>query len=89
MKQKKQKLAKKIKWGLTKQPPKAYNKGTKGKEIKTMARNQYKKETFEDKFARNYYCTHARLNSIRRDKKEQHKSFRRNFKKTLDKYLNE
>ena len=54
-----------------------------------MARNQYKKETFEDKFARNYYCTHSRLNSIRRDKKEQHKSFRRNFKKTLDKYLNE
>ena len=59
------------------------------KDFKTMARNQYKKETFEDKFARNYYCTHARLNSIRRDKKEQHKSFRRNFKKTLDKYLNE
>ena len=54
-----------------------------------MARNQYKKETFEDKFARHYYCKHARLNSIRRDKKEQHKSFRRNFKKTLDKYLNE
>lgn len=49
-----------------------------------MARNTYKKETFEDKFARKYYCSHARLNSIRRDKKEQHKKFRRDFKKSID-----
>ena len=54
-----------------------------------MARNTYKKETFEDKFARTYYCEHARLNSIRSDKKEQHKKFRRDFKKSIDKYINE
>lgn len=52
-----------------------------------MRRNAHKKETFEDKFARRYYCEHARLNSIRRDKKEQHKKFRRDFKKSLDKAL--
>lgn len=50
-------------------------------------RNEYKKTTFEDKFAREYYCSHARLNSVRRDKKEQHKSFRRNSKKIIDKEL--
>ena len=54
-----------------------------------MRRNAHKKETFEDKFARHYYCEHARLNSIRADKKEQHKKFRRDFKKSLDKYVNE
>ena len=54
-----------------------------------MRRNAYKKETFEDKFARHYYCEHARLNSIRSDKKEQHKKFRRDFKKSLDTLLNE
>lgn len=54
-----------------------------------MRRNAYKKETFEDKFARRYYCEHARLNSIRSDKKEQHKKFRRDFKKSLDRLLNE
>lgn len=54
-----------------------------------MRRNAYKKETFEDKFARRYYCEHARLNSIRSDKKEQHKKFRRDFKKSFDKLLYE
>ena len=54
-----------------------------------MRRNAHKKETFEDKFARHYYCEHARLNSIRSDKKEQHKKFRRDFKKSLDKLLSE
>lgn len=49
-----------------------------------MKRNSYKTHTFEDKFARHYYCEHARLNSIRKDKKEQHKKFRRDFKKSLD-----
>ena len=28
------------------------------------ARNEKKKLTFEDKFARHFYCQHARLNSI-------------------------
>ena len=54
-----------------------------------MKRNAYKTHTFEDKFARHYYCEHARLNSVRSDKKEQHKKFRRDFKKSLDKYINE
>ena len=54
-----------------------------------MKRNAYKTDKFEDKFGRHYYCKHARLNSIRRDKKEQHKKFRRDFKKSLDKYINE
>lgn len=33
------------------------------------AKNEKKKLTFEDKFARHFYCQHARLNSIRQDKK--------------------
>lgn len=32
-------------------------------------KNEKKKLTFEDKFARRFYCQHARLNSIRQDKK--------------------
>ena len=32
------------------------------------AKNEKKKLTFEDKFARHFYCQHARLNSIRQDK---------------------
>lgn len=48
-----------------------------------MKGNIHKKETYEDKFARHYYCEHARLNSVRRDKKEQHKKFRRDFKRGI------
>ena len=33
-----------------------------------MKSNIHKKLTKEDKFARKYYCQHARLNSIRIDK---------------------
>ena len=33
------------------------------------AKNEKKKLTFEDKFARHFYCQHARLNSVRQDKK--------------------
>ena len=32
------------------------------------AKNEKKKLTFEDKFARRFYCQHARLKSIRQDK---------------------
>lgn len=39
-------------------------------------RNEKKKLTWEDKFGRKYYCQHARLNSIREDK-------RRNKKKKM------
>ena len=34
-----------------------------------MKGNSHKKRTFIDKFARKYYCTHARLNTLRSDKK--------------------
>lgn len=49
-----------------------------------MKSNIHKKETFEDKFARKFYCQHARLNSIRKDKKAQHKKFRKLFKQNGD-----
>lgn len=50
-----------------------------------MKSNIYKKITTENKFARRYYCNHARLNSIRRDKKENSKAFRRYNKKLCQK----
>ena len=34
-----------------------------------MKSNSHKKRTFIDRFARNYYCQHARLNCLRADKK--------------------
>ena len=42
-----------------------------------MKGNIHRKATFEDKFARNFYCQHARLNSVRQDKKESRKKWRR------------
>ena len=41
------------------------------------SRNDKKKMTFEDKFARHFYCQRARINSIRRDKKQCTKKFRK------------
>ena len=41
-----------------------------------MKSNIHKKITFEDKFARKFYCSHARLNAIRQNKKEGHKKYR-------------
>ena len=35
-----------------------------------MKSNEHKKRTFEDKFARHFYCKHARLNYLRSDKKQ-------------------
>ena len=35
-----------------------------------MKSNEHKKRTFEDKFARYFYCKHARLNYLRSDKKQ-------------------
>ena len=51
------------------------------------ARNEKKKLTFEDKFARHFYCTHARLNSIRNDKKQATRKMRRINKKIIEKSL--
>ena len=57
-----------------------------------MANNSHKKEYKEDKFARHFYCDHARLNQLREDKKRSKRKTRRknkkiekNFEKTLDK----
>ena len=41
------------------------------------ARNEKKKLTFEDKFARRFYCQHARLNSVRNDKKQATRKMRK------------
>lgn len=48
-----------------------------------MKTNEHKKLTFEDKFARNWYCQHARLNQLRADKKYNKKKLRRIYKKDL------
>lgn len=50
-------------------------------------RNEKKKMTFEDKFARNNYCKHARLGSIREDKKRNAKEMRQINKKIIKKSL--
>lgn len=42
-----------------------------------MKSNVHKKLTFEDKFARKFYCKHARLNQLRTDKKQARKRIRR------------
>ena len=58
------------------------------RETRTMgARNEKKKLTFEDKFARHFYCPHARLNSIRNDKKQATRKMRRINKKIIEKSL--
>ena len=51
------------------------------------ARNEKKKLTFEDKFARHFYFPHARLNSIRNDKKQATRKMRRINKKIIEKSL--
>lgn len=54
-----------------------------------MKSNIHKKDYPEDKFARNFYCDHARLNQLRADKKASKRKTRRklnkNCKKRLDK----
>ena len=57
-----------------------------------MANNRHKKDYSEDKFARRYYCPHARLNQLREDKKRaervtrrKRKKFLKNFEKGIDK----
>jgi hypothetical protein len=50
-------------------------------------RNEKKKLTWEDKFGRKYYCQHARLNSIREDKRRNKKKMRKINKKMCEKAL--
>lgn len=44
-----------------------------------MKRSISKKETFEDKFARKYWCDNSRLRNLRQEKKANNKKFRKGF----------
>lgn len=48
-----------------------------------MARNEHKKLTEEDKFARKYFCKHARLGTIRSERKRNKKKMRKYNKKLV------
>ena len=51
-----------------------------------MKGNSHKKRTFIDRFARNYYCQHARLNYLRADKrlaKRQERHYNKKLCKTI------
>lgn len=50
------------------------------------ARSEKKKLTFEDKFARRFCCQHARLNSVRNDKKQATRKMRKINKKMCETY---
>lgn len=47
-------------------------------------RSRHKKLTYEDKFARRYYCRHARLGQLRYEKKHQKKLMRRIYKHEIE-----
>lgn len=47
------------------------------------AKNEKVKLTYEDKFARHFYCQHARLNSVRNDKKQATRKMRKINKKCV------
>ena len=53
------------------------------------AKNEKVKLTYEDKFARNFYCPHARLNSVRNDKKQATRKMRKINKKMCKEPLDE
>ena len=48
-----------------------------------MKGNSHKKQYSEDKFARHFYCKHARLGQLRLDKKASRKKVRQDAKKDL------
>lgn len=52
-----------------------------------MKGNAHKKDYHEDKFARAYYCEHARLNQLREDKKRGKRKTRRKNKKLCENLL--
>lgn len=51
--------------------------------------NEHKKMYPEDKFARNFYCEHARFNQLRADKKQSKKRIRTVLKKETREQVNE
>lgn len=52
-----------------------------------MKRNSYKKKTFEDKFARKFYCNSYRF--IKKIKKSNNKKFRRLSKEEIHENIRE
>lgn len=54
-----------------------------------MADMSYKRLYSEDKFARDYYCKHARLGQLHMDKKREEKAVRAAGKKTIDEWRKE
>ena len=53
------------------------------------AKNEKKKLTFEDKFARHFYCQHARLGTIRQHKHDCTHKMRKINKEICRKALND
>jgi hypothetical protein len=51
-----------------------------------MKGNSYRKDYSEDKFARAFYCQHARLNQVRADKKQSRRKTRRKNKNFYETY---
>ena len=51
-----------------------------------MKGNSYRKDYNEDKFARAFYCQHARLNQLRSDKKQSRRKTRRKNKNFYEDY---
>lgn len=52
-----------------------------------MKGNTHHKDYNEDKFARTFYCQHARLNQLRQDKKASRKKTRQKNKKLCENLL--
>lgn len=48
--------------------------------------NDYRKLFRIDRFARRWYCNHARLNQLRSDKREAKRKVRRHLKETTRKH---
>ena len=51
-----------------------------------MKGNSYRKDYNEDKFARAFYCQHARLNQLRSDKKQSRRKTHRKNKNFYETY---
>jgi len=51
-----------------------------------MKRSISKKETFEDKFARKYWCDNSRLRNLRYEKHANNKKFRKAFDPDKEEY---
>jgi hypothetical protein len=75
--------------GLDKSPEVWYNIDVpkRGRKKEMSKSNEHKKDFREDKFARAYYCQHARLNQLREDKKQSRRKTRRKNKKLSENHL--